>query len=146
MSLDTWLKEHALTCQEMHTARTFVWQDEGSDRVWAYYSLVMHTVEPDVLPRSIRGSATGPIPSVLIAKLARDETVRGQELGGELLLNALRRAVEAVSLCAARAVVVDAISEHAAAFYESHDFRRLESDPLRLWLKMSSLIKTIGGW
>jgi len=65
------------------------------------------------------------VPAVLVARLALDKTLHGQDLGGALLADGLTRVVVATQTAAARFVVVDAIDESAAAFYEHHGFRRI---------------------
>lgn len=100
--LDKWLRESALTADRAGTARTFVWI-EGNNVV-AYFSL---------------------------ARLALDSRLHGRGLGQQLLVDALWRAVAAVVAAGGRLLVVDAIDQRAASFYEHHGFRRLAAMTLR---------------
>lgn len=143
--LDTWLSRHAPAAEARRVSRTFVWcpgVEAGSDDirndVVAYYSLAGHGLRRDTLPRSVgRGSPTE-VPAVLLARLALDTQLHGQGLGGVLLADALARVVAATALVAARFVVVDALHEKAATFYEHHGFRRIP-DTLRLVQKISDV-------
>jgi N-acetylglutamate synthase-like GNAT family acetyltransferase len=63
-----------------------------------------------------------PIPATLIAKLAVDNPVKGQGLGGELLAHALYRIVRASQEIGIFAVRVDAIALQAKKFYLKHEF------------------------
>ena len=137
-ALDRWLIDHAAHAQSMRTAQTFVWH-AGDDRAVGYFSLAAHLVVREELPSKIgRGSPTS-IPAVLLARLALDMELHGGGLGGELLWDALVRARAASNIAAARLVVVDAISQSAAAFYEHHGFRPVPDNPHRLVQKMSDI-------
>jgi GNAT superfamily N-acetyltransferase len=135
--LDQWLREHARGAAARRTGRTFVWLD--ADRsVIAYYTIAAHLVERADLPRSIGHGSPDRIPAVLLARLALDKRLHGQGLGGALLADALERIVAATEVVAARFVVVDAIDERAASFYEHHGFRRIP-DSDRLIQKVSDI-------
>ena len=122
--LDRWLREHARSAEARRTARTFVWLDDAGS-VIAYYTIAAHLLQRADLPRSIGRGNPNHIPAVLLARLALVRTLPGQGLGGALLADALTRIVAATSVVAARFVVVDAIDEPAALFYERHGFRRI---------------------
>jgi ribosomal protein S18 acetylase RimI-like enzyme len=81
---------------------------------------------------------------VLLAKLARDLDYRGSGLGSELLLAALLLIVHAARLVGGRLIVVDAIDDAAARFYESHDFAPLPNRRDRFALKMSTAARILG--
>jgi arginine/ornithine N-succinyltransferase beta subunit len=64
--------------------------------------------------------------------------LHGQGLGGELLLDALSRAVQAID-AAARLVIVDAIDEAAVASHEHHGFTAVPGNRQRLVQKVSDI-------
>ncbi len=68
-----------------------------------------------------------------------DRSLHGQGLGGELLFDALSRAVQASEVVAARLVVVDAIDEAAASFYEHCGFTAVPGNRQRLVQKISDI-------
>ncbi|HEU0132505.1 MAG TPA: GNAT family N-acetyltransferase [Mycobacteriales bacterium] len=141
--LDGWLRDHALGAEARRTSRTFVWTDGG--RVVAYYAVSAHRVLRADLPRALGHGSPTEIPAVLLAKLALDRSWHGQGLGGVLLADALTRIVRATEVVAARFVVVDAIDDNAAAFYEHHGFRRVPGDgPARLVQKVSAIAASLG--
>ncbi len=135
-ALDHWLVGHAAHAQAMRTARTFVWHT-GDRRVVAYFSLAAHLVVRADLPRRVGRGSPDAIPAVLLARLALDRSLHGRGLGGELLWDALSRAVAAAEIAAARVVVVDAIDSSAAAFYEHHGFVGVPDNANRLVQKIS---------
>lgn len=136
--LDTWLRQYAAGAEARRVARTFVWCRAGEDVVVAYYALAGHRLVRDDLPKSIGRGSPAEVPAVLLARLAIDAGLQGQGLGGVLLADALRRVVAATELVAARFVVVDAVHEDAARFYEHHGFRRIPGT-MRLVQKMSNV-------
>lgn len=123
-SLDKWLVADAETETRRRSARVWVWLDEKG-RVVAYYSLSASKVKRDDIPKSLGRGGPVEIPAVLIGRLALDRSLRGQNLGEVLLADALTRIVDATKTVGARLVVVDAIHEKVAVFYERFGFRRL---------------------
>lgn len=141
-ALDTWLRDHAAGAEARRVARTFVWCRADEDVVVGYYSLAGHRLAREYLPGGIGRGSPAEVPAVLLARLAIDANLQGQGLGGALLADALTRVVAATELVAARFVVVDALHEDAATFYEHHGFRRI-ADTLRLVQKISSVVAAV---
>ena len=81
--------------------------------------------------------------SSCLARLALDRAEHGQGLGGELLVDALRRCVRGSREFGARAVVVDAIDDDAAAFDRHFGFHDLEDR--RPWPRLSDIDRALGG-
>jgi predicted N-acetyltransferase YhbS len=143
-ALDDWLRRSARHAERMRTARTFVWH-AGDHRVLAFFSLAAHLVVRAEMPRRIVHGSPDTIPAVLLARLALDRTLHCQGLGGELLWDALSRAVAASRLAAARVVVVDAIDAVAARFSQHHGFVPVPGNPHRLVQKISDVAAAIDG-
>lgn len=129
-SLDDWLREQAALTTARRTARTWVWVDRDSVVV-AYYALAAHKVARDDVPSKVGRDWPAEIPAVLLARLALAESLRRRRLGAVLVADALQRVVDATQTVAARLVVVDALHERVAQFYETLGFRRI---PARLLL------------
>lgn len=142
--LDGWLRDHALHAGAMNTGRTFVWHS-GDRIVLAYFTLAAHLVAKEALPKRAGRGSPNAIPAILLARLALDRSQQGRGLGAELLWDALSRAVAANRQAAARLVVVDAVDEHAASFYEHFGFEPIPDIPTRLIQKMSSIEAALGG-
>jgi len=135
-SLDSWLRDNALVMALKRTGRTFVWVEPATATVVAYYTLSAHLIQRDSLTRRLGRGHPEQIPAALLARLALDHRLQGQGLGSVLLADALRRLAVAPEDVAARYVVVDAIDDRAASFYEAHGFSRMP-DGTRLVRKMS---------
>ena len=138
--LDRWLRHSARIAGAAGTAATYVLG--RGDRVVGYYALAMSAVVHDGAPSRLRRGMPDPVPVVLLARLAVDQTEQGQRLGGHLLVDALRRCVRGGHEFGARAVVVDAIDERAAEFYRHFDFYDLAEG--RLWRRLSDIAAAVG--
>lgn len=139
--LDEWLARHARHATRQGT-RTYVLVDDVSNVV-GYFAIAPHLLEREELPRRIGRGAPSRIPALLLAKLALDERLHGEGLGGELLVRALERVVTAARAAGGKVLVVDAIDEHAASFYRAHDFQSTGTDPHRLVMKLSTAARVL---
>ena len=132
-----WLREQAAATARRRTARTWVWVDHEA-RVVGYYALAAHKISREQVPSRIGRGGPVEIPAVLLARLALSEPLRGHGLGAVLVADALERVVVATQTVAARVVVVDALAEPVARFYETLGFRRIPGS-LRLVQKISDI-------
>jgi GNAT superfamily N-acetyltransferase len=78
------------------------------------------------------------VSATLVGRLAVSEARQGERLGAMLLADAVRRAYRSADTVGASMLVVDAINERAAAFYEGNGFVRLP-DSLKLVLPMHAI-------
>lgn len=136
-SLDSWLRDHALTQARRRLSATHVWADSDG-RVVGYITLAAGAIAREELTRSLGHGFPETIPVTLLARLALHRNLQGQGLGGVLLTEALGLVVRSAADIAAAFVVVDALDEEAARFYEHYGFKRL-SDPSRLALKTNTI-------
>lgn len=140
-SLNTWLVNHARAAGGAGSARTFVTTDEQQDgRVVGYHALTVASVEhEDATPRVAKGMPRHPIPSVLLARLAVDVSVRGRGLGAWLLRDAMSRAVAVAEELGIRALLVHALGDDAASFYQRHGFEPSPTDSHNLQLMIKDI-------
>lgn len=122
-SLDDWLRDRALA-SEGSSARTYVVCDAAEPRrVVGYYTITTAMEQRTILPSArLRRGMPERVPLLLIGRLAVDAGYQGIGLGADLLADALRRCAAASEIAGARAVIVHAIDEQAAAFYARHGF------------------------
>lgn len=130
--LDAWFHNAALQAQQRNrSARTTVLLD--GDLVVGYYSLAAHAVAyssaSEQLVRGVPRSEA--VPAVLLARLAIHTDHQGRGLGRRLLADAVREVLAAVEHVGIVLLTVDAIDEHAAAFYERYGFIRLDIERQR---------------
>lgn len=138
--LDVWLQEHATQAQKRDSARTYVALD--GERVVGYYAVCAYSLEPDVIPAALKLGRFN-VPAILLARLAVDSAYQGRGLGGVLLIDALVKAATVAATAGTNLVVVHALHEVAAAYYEKHGFLRFETAPLHLYQRMKSVRETL---
>lgn len=114
-------------------------------RVVGYYTITTAQEHRAVLPNAkLRKGQPDKVPLLLIARLAVDGQWQGMGLGADLMADALRRCLAASGIAGARAVIVHAIDETAAAFYERYGFSRSPLGELTLILPIET-IRAIAG-
>ena len=140
--LDHWLKSRALSNQEK--GFTAVMVVHHGNRVVGYYGLAPTAIVPSVLPRSIRtGQPPDPVPCLLLAQLAVDQTWIGKGVGTGLLKHALLRCGAAAKLIGGRALVVNAVDAEAGAFWRRRGFLPSKDDPFVLFRSMADIAASI---
>ncbi|MFM7932462.1 MAG: GNAT family N-acetyltransferase [Pirellula sp.] len=141
-SLDEWLKERAGQFDKRDLSRTFVATRPESVVVLGYYAISTHRVVYETLPRAdAKRLPRIDLPVVLIGRLAVDQSVQRQGLGGLLLVDALRRSLQISEQVGIRAVEVDALDDAARDFYMKFGFRSLLDDTRHLFLTMAEIRK-----
>ncbi len=142
-ALDRYLHQQARQDTEKRVAAAFVLVEPPGLRVLGYYTLCASLVNASELPATLAKKLPRypQLPVTLIGRLAVDQNMKGKGVGQLLLLDALRRSLEAAVNIAAMAVLVDAKDEAAETFYRHFSFLPLQQQPRRLFLPM----KTIAG-
>lgn len=139
-SLDRWLKRSAGQDERRNSTRTFVLADDDG-AVCGYYTLVAGEVDHGKATENVRKGLPQhfPIPVAILARFAVDTSRQGQGLGAKLLHDALERICRAAQEVAVQAVVVHAIDDEAATFYERFGFRPLGTAPRTLMVTLAEL-------
>ncbi|ABW34983.1 GCN5-related N-acetyltransferase (plasmid) [Deinococcus geothermalis DSM 11300] len=121
-------------------AAVFLMVDEA-DRVQGYYTLSSASV-----PRKEAFSGTQarkfPYPQVavtLLGRVAIHKDLRGQGIGTDLILHALRQAARAAETVASYAVILDAKNEKVAVLYARLGFVPFRDQPLKLFLPIETI-------
>lgn len=141
-SLDNWLKTRALSNQARGFAAVIVIQNDNA--VIGYYALAPTAIVPNRLPRSIRtGQPPDPVPCLLLGQLATDTRWVGKGIGTGLVKHALQRAVAAAALVGGRALLVNAIDDEAAAFWERRGFVSSKDNRLVLFRSLPDIAASI---
>ncbi|MFS8083619.1 MAG: GNAT family N-acetyltransferase [Ginsengibacter sp.] len=141
--LDRYLHQQITQDQKKHITAPFVLVEDASLDVAGYYTLSSIAVDlsewPPELAKKLPRYPT--VPVVLLGRLAVDQKYRGQKLGEFLLMDALSKALANTDTVAATAVIVDAINDEAASFYQHYDFQQFPEQPSKLLLSIRTIAK-----
>ena len=114
----------------------------NAERVVGYYSLAVGAVAHAAAPtRIVKGLARHPVPVMLLARLAVDNSMKGKGLGASLLYDALARTLQAADIAGIRAIIVHAKNDDARRFCEHFDFEPSPTDFYHLFLLIKDLRK-----
>lgn len=139
-SLDLYIKAYAEDNARRGLGRTFVALSQGDPHIKGYYTLTAAEIAKDRLPKKqTRGLPGYPIPAILLARLAIDQTAQGQGLGELLLVDAFQRIVRGSYYFGIRLVLVDAIDEKAKSFYLKYGFIPFDDNPFKLYLPIKTI-------
>lgn len=136
--LDEWLKRRALSNQLSGASRTFVVAAQDG-RVYGYYAMAAGAVSHQAATRSVRRNMPGPIPVMVLARLAVDHRAQGMKLGAALLQDAVGRAVNVSQNAGVRALLVHALHDRAKQFYVHYGFQESPQDLMTLMLRLSAV-------
>lgn len=134
--LDDWFQRFAWQNQRATNAVTYVLGHQ--DRILGYYAIASGGIDHDDVPETFAKRRPNPIPIIILARLAVDESVQSRGLGRVLFRDAIERAVVVSEHMGTAALVIHARDEQARQFYLRHA-ELLESpiDPLHLVLPIA---------
>jgi predicted GNAT family N-acyltransferase len=140
--LDSYFLERASRDVRERIAAVFILSTEDNpDTVLGYYTLSSQEIDAGDLPTALtkKIGRYRRIPATLVGRLAISERLRGRRLGEFLLMDALRRCLDATEKVMSFAVVVDAKTEVVGRFYKKYGFIPLREN--RLFLPMKTIDK-----
>jgi GNAT superfamily N-acetyltransferase len=142
-ALNNYLKVMASQQLQKDNTRTFVLQDDNNaERIIGFYTLTMTHIHigtlPDKLQKKHHSASTGG----LIARLAVDQRYTKKGYGEWLLIDALKRLLQASDAVAFLVVVVDA-KEGAIDFYKKFGFTAFEDAAHKLFITIADIRASI---
>jgi GNAT superfamily N-acetyltransferase len=136
--LNRFLVKFALGNQQAHASQTHVGFGQG--KVIGFYTLVVGDIDYATAPeRMTKGLARHPVPVMVLARLAVDQSWQGKGVGIGLLRDAAQRTLAAADIAGIRALMVHAKDDAARNFYSHFGFAAGFSDPLHLYVLMKDL-------
>lgn len=135
--LDDWLQRRALVNQLGGASRTFVVAD-ADNIVRGYYALAAGAISHGLALGKVKRNMPDPVPAIILGRLAVDQLAQDLGLGGDLLMDAVRRVVGISEQAGVRTILVHALHEQAQRFYEHFGFERSPLQPLVLMLRLGS--------
>ncbi len=134
-ALDYWLKESAVDA-ETRTVKSFVVLAE--QRVIGYYTLAAGSV---VLP-ALDGTLPNPVPAMILARLAVDQTYQRQGLGQSLLRDALLRCLQVRRVLDIRLILALAIGQQHG-FLGRYGFQPIRDLPHASFLPIDTILRAL---
>jgi GNAT superfamily N-acetyltransferase len=142
-ALDTFLQTQAAQDQAKSLSASHILSAEDAQppiRILGYVTLVTKELPLSEAPASITKITRRPaIPVLLLARMAVDRDFQGRHYGEYLLKYALVSADEIARIAGCLAVIVDAKDEKAKQFYVKYGFEPFVTDPLRLFLPLTTI-------
>jgi len=144
--LTKFLRERALRDMRSKTSATRVLLLESKVEIVGYYTLTAASVSfdkvPDAIRKRIKLTKYPTTSATLLARLARDIRWRGRGIGELLVIDALRRAYNQTAHIGAALILVDAIDDEAAEFYQAFGFTAFPEKRLELFMPMA-MVETL---
>jgi len=136
-SLNSWLRQRAFANQITGASRTFVVCD--NENVVGYYALAASSVSIRDSIGRLRKNMPDPVPVVILGRLATDLSTRGQGVGSAMLRDACQRVVLAADIIGIRGILVHALNDGAARFYDRNGFESSPFNPLMMMATLADL-------
>jgi GNAT superfamily N-acetyltransferase len=138
-SLDAYLQRQASQDVKRHLAACYVLTQRYSAEIIGYYTLSASSIELANVPAELAKKAGRYplIPTVLLGRLAVAQRFQRRGMSELLVMDALRRTLR--TGVGVKLVIVDALNDSTAHFYEHYDFRRFADRPLRLYLPVNAI-------
>lgn len=121
-SMNDWLQQRALKWQSNNGARVVVLAEASAVR--AYYALSSGAVRRAEAPKAMGRSNPDPLPIILLGRMAVDQRLHGQGVARDLMLDAFDRTYAVSQQVGVVALVVHALDEDLAGFYQKFGFYR----------------------
>jgi GNAT superfamily N-acetyltransferase len=144
--VDEWLIHRALGAMAKNTSTTRVLASaEGA--IAGYYTLANTALDVSLVPPDLLGDRppNRAPPTLTLAWLGVDAEFRGRGLGTKLFARALADGVQVYELVRFVAVIVDALTEANAAFYQRWGFLPVPGASNKLYLPAATLLRAVGG-
>jgi GNAT superfamily N-acetyltransferase len=140
-ALNDYLVRFARQNHDSGGAKTFLACDPANrDRILGFYTLSPASIDYARTPSLVRRKlGKYEVPAFRLGRLAVDQTCQGVGLGGQLLIAAGARCIAAAELVGGVALVIDAKSPRAAAWYAGFGAIALDDAPLTLMLPLATL-------
>jgi len=141
-SLDQWLLRRAMTNQVAGASKTYVIADD--EVVAGYYCLATGAVAQAIATGRIKRNMPDPVPVMILGRLAIALSHQGRGLGMDLLRDAVLRTLQVADIAGCRALLVHALHENAAKFYDAAGFQPSPVDPLIYMVRLADIREALG--
>ena len=149
--VDNFLKKTAGKLTRADNTRVYVLADPAG-AIIGFYAINAHAIDYQDLPKRFTRTrpAHGSIPAAFVSMIGVDHRYGGKGYGGDLLADALLRVVGAADQLGIAVAILDVLDDGDAevvkrrlALYARYGFQPLPSQPLRLFLPVATIRKTL---
>lgn len=138
-ALNNYLKVIASQQAKKDNTRTFVLEAaEDTSQIVGFYTLTLTPIDLKALPPALQKKHQSSSSGGLIARLAVDQRYKGQGFGEWLLVDALKKLLQASDTVAFPVVIVDA-KDGAKAFYEKYGFTAFRDAENKLFITIADV-------
>ena len=140
-SLDNYIRRQASQDLKRRVSTVFVLINDLEGNVLGYYTLSSYTVDITALDEAFakRLPRYPRLPTTLLGRLAVDNQQKGKRFGELMLIDALKRALNASAQVASLAVIAEALDQKAVNFYGKYGFQQFQQNPMKLYFPMKSV-------
>ncbi len=139
IELNNYLKLMSNQQAKKDNARTFVLEDKNNPaHIIGFYTLTMTAVDMSHLPKTLQKKHYSATSGGLIARLAVDKRYKGQGFGEWLLIDALKKLLNASNTVGFPIVIVDA-KDGAKAFYLRYGFTSFTDEENKLFITIADV-------
>lgn len=137
--LNNYLKCISGQHEKKDISRTYVlFSEQNPSQIKGYYTIALAQVSLSELPTEIAKKYPSEITCSLIGRLAVNHTSQRQGLGSVLLIDAIKRIIQASSAIPVPMIIVQAKNEDAKRFYIDCGFVPFPDNPLKLMMTLAT--------
>lgn len=141
-ALNKYLRETARQHNEKGISKTFVYVDTDSpETILGFFTLSICEIVTEGLPRKYSKRLPKKVPAAKLGRLAVSRACQGQQIGGILMVEAMKRTLAVADNFGIVGFFVDAKNDRAQKFYEGFGFVELQVNPRVLFLPLKTLIE-----
>lgn len=138
-ALNNYLKVMASQQAKRDNSRTFVLEDDNDPRIIVgFYTLTMTPIDLKALPAQLQKKHQSSTSGGLIARLAIDKRYKGKGIGEWLLIDALKKLLQASNTVAFPVIIVDA-KDGAENFYTKYGFTPFTEADNKLFITIADV-------
>lgn len=138
-ALNNYLKMMASQQAKRDNSRTFVLEDDNDPRIIVgFYTLTMTPIDLKALPPQLQKKHQSSTSGGLIARLAIDKRYKGKGIGEWLLIDALKKLLQASNTVAFPVIIVDA-KDGAENFYTKYGFTPFTEADNKLFITIADV-------
>jgi len=138
-ALNNYLKLTANQQSNKDNSRTYVLEDkEDSSSIVGFYTLTMATIDLSSFPSKLQKRHQHNNAVALIARLAVDKKYMKNAIGSWLLIDALKKLLNASNTVGFPLVLVDS-KDGISGFYEKYGFKKFEDNSNKLFISIADI-------